>query len=324
MSAPKPTKLAPQGRARGPCLRRSRYCRGLPRRGRATPGVGGRPSPTGATAPGQRSSTPPQGPRGRARREQGRALRVLREAAPLGGAAAWDRLASSAPFEATTAAEAILARRRAAGAPSRRRWSPAWTCPAFPTTRSPPSKPSTPRPAHDLAAALPSTADLDREMVRRGLREFVPPGVAAGGARAARLVAPGCSLRTPRGRRDEITALVVNIPPGAASPHRLDLCFGMAWIDRPDWRWIAASYAGDVAYRDARRHRELVARLVARAVAGRGIPRGFWRRPRWGSSATPAGQPVHHHHQGSVTGQHADATSSTTPRPARRRVVRRA
>ena len=38
------------------------------------------------------------------------ALRVLREAAPLAAQRLVDRLASSAPFEATTAAEAILAR----------------------------------------------------------------------------------------------------------------------------------------------------------------------------------------------------------------------
>lgn len=38
------------------------------------------------------------------------ALRILREAAPLAAQRLVDRLASSAPFEATTAAEAILAR----------------------------------------------------------------------------------------------------------------------------------------------------------------------------------------------------------------------
>ena len=215
----------------------------------------------------------------------------------------WTGWRPPAPFEATTAAEAILSRVGVPRTPrSRRRWSPAWTCPPFRRRDRHPRSPPRQGPRMTLAAALPSTADLDREMVRRrGLREFVRrawPQV-----EPARLVwgwhLDAVCEHLEAVVRDEITALVVNIPPGCSSPLTVSTLFpAWAWIDRPDWRWIAASYAGDVAYRDARRHRELVASDWWRERwPGVGIPSGLRRRPRWGSS-TPAGQPVHHHHQG--------------------------
>lgn len=164
-----------------------------------------------------------------------------------------------------------------------------------------------------LAAALPSTADLDREMVRRrGLREFVRrawPQV-----EPARLVwgwhLDAVCEHLEAVVRDEITALVVNIPPGCSKSLTVSTLFpAWAWIDRPDWRWIAASYAGDVAYRDARRQRELVASDWWRERwPGVGIPSGasastavgFFSNTRGGSRFTTTTR-------GSVTGQHADA-----------------
>lgn len=164
-----------------------------------------------------------------------------------------------------------------------------------------------------LAAALPSTADLDREMVRRrGLREFVRRAWSQ--VEPARLVwgwhLDAVCEHLEAVARDEITALVINIPPGCSKSLTVSTLFpAWVWIDRPDWRWIAASYAGDVAYRDARRQRELVASDWWRdRWPGVGIPSGasastavgFFSNTRGGSRFTTTTR-------GSVTGQHADA-----------------
>jgi len=76
--------------------------------------------------------------------------------------------------------------------------------------------------------------------------------------------------------RDEILDLVINVPPGTSKSLTVSTLFAAyVWIERPSWRWIAASYDRTVADRNARRHRELVA--------------SDWWAARWPGVAIPSG-----------------------------------
>ena len=76
--------------------------------------------------------------------------------------------------------------------------------------------------------------------------------------------------------RDEILDLVINVPPGTSKSLTVSTLFAAyVWIERPTWRWIAASYDRTVADRNARRHRELVA--------------SDWWATRWPGVAIPSG-----------------------------------
>lgn len=130
-----------------------------------------------------------------------------------------------------------------------------------------------------MAAQIPTLADIEREQVRRkGLREFVrrawPQVEPAELAWGWHLDAICEHLEA--WLRDEILDLVINQPPGTSKSLIVSTLFAAyVWIERPTWRWIAASYDRDVANRNARRHRELVA--------------SDWWTARWPSVAIPSG-----------------------------------
>ena len=164
-----------------------------------------------------------------------------------------------------------------------------------------------------VAVALSLTrADVDRERVRRrGLREFV--------RLAWPLVEPAqlqwswhhdamCE-HLEAVFADQIESLVINIPPGMSKSLICSVLFpAWLWTQRPDWRWITASYSGDVALRDARKSRTLI--------------ESDWYRARWPEVQLPndasASKAVGSYYttaggmrfsttvRGSVTGQHAD------------------
>lgn len=163
------------------------------------------------------------------------------------------------------------------------------------------------------ALARVTTADLDREMVRRrGFREFT--------RRAWSQVEPAALVwgwhldamteHLEAVVNDQITALVINVPPGCSKSLTVSTLFpAWVWIDRPDWRWIAASYSYEVATRDARRHRELVASdwwaarwpevtIPTGPTASTAV--GFFQNTRGGSRFTTTTRAA-------VTGQHGDA-----------------
>ena len=130
-----------------------------------------------------------------------------------------------------------------------------------------------------MAAQIPTLADIEREQIRRkGLREFVrrawPQVEPAELAWGWHLDAICEHLEA--WLRDEILDLVINQPPGTSKSLIVSTLFAAyVWIERPTWRWIAASYDRDVANRNARRHRELVA--------------SDWWTARWPSVAIPSG-----------------------------------
>lgn len=163
------------------------------------------------------------------------------------------------------------------------------------------------------ALARVTTADLDREMVRRrGLREFVRRAWSQ--AEPAPLVwgwhLDAVCEHLEAVAKDEITTLVINIPPGCSKSLTVSTLWpAWMWIDAPTWRWIAASYSGDVAYRDARRHRELVASdWWAARWPGVGIPSGASASTAVGYfSNTCGGSRFTTTTRAAVTGQHADA-----------------
>jgi len=165
-----------------------------------------------------------------------------------------------------------------------------------------------------LALALSiSRADVDRERVRRrGLREFVrlawphvePAALQWNWHHDAMCEALEAVFH------DEIESLVINVPPGMSKSLICSVLFpAWVWTQRPDWRWITASYAGDVVLRDARKSRTLV--------------ESDWYRERWPEVQLPsdssASKAVGSYYttaggmrfsttvRGSVTGQHADA-----------------
>lgn|GEM_PF-414112 len=161
--------------------------------------------------------------------------------------------------------------------------------------------------AHDLRVAV------DRERVLRGgLRAFV--GRAWSQVEPAAMI-PGRHIdavceHLEAWLRGDFDALVINEPPGCSKSLVVSTLFAaFVWIDRPTWRWIAASYALDVAMKDARHHRELVAGdWWAARWPGVGIPHGadastavgYFQNTTGGSRySTTTG--------GSVTGQHGDA-----------------
>lgn len=122
-------------------------------------------------------------------------------------------------------------------------------------------------------------ASVDREWVRRrGFAEFVRrawPQVEPAPLVWGRHLDAVCE-HLEAVLRDEITDLVINEPPGCSKSLVVSTLFAAyTWIDHPTWRWIAGSYALDVAHRDARRHRELVA--------------GDWWRARWPGVGIPSG-----------------------------------
>ena len=131
-----------------------------------------------------------------------------------------------------------------------------------------------------VATRAPTLADVEREQIRRkGFAEFV--------RRAWPQVEPAALIwgwhldavceHLEAWLRDEILDLVVNIPPGTSKSLAVSTLFAAyVWIERPTWRWIAASYDRAVANRSARRHRELVA--------------GDWWAARWPEVAIPSGK----------------------------------
>lgn len=159
---------------------------------------------------------------------------------------------------------------------------------------------------------LPSLAAIDRELVaRRGFAEFV--------RRAWPQVEPSPLVwgwhidavceHLEMWLRDEFHDLVINEPPGCSKSLIVSTLFpAYVWITRPSWRWIAGSYDREIAYRDARRHRELVGSDWWHARwPDVGIPSGsadsksvaYFFNDRGGSRYTTTTR-------GSVTGQHAD------------------
>ena len=156
-------------------------------------------------------------------------------------------------------------------------------------------------------------ADLDREAVRRyGLAEFVR--LAWHQVEPARLVwgwhLDAVCEHLEALTRDEIQALVINVPPGCSKSLTVSALWpAWSWIDLPEWRFIAASYASDVALRDARRHRSLVASDWWHARwPGVGMPRGSESSKAVGYFAnTAGGSRFTTTVRGSVTGQHGDA-----------------
>jgi len=68
--------------------------------------------------------------------------------------------------------------------------------------------------------------------------------------------------------RREIRDLAINVPPGMSKSLVVSALWpAWVWTEHPDHRWLAASYDEDLALRDARRHRALVA--------------SQWYRDRW-------------------------------------------
>lgn len=121
--------------------------------------------------------------------------------------------------------------------------------------------------------------DIDREWVaRRGLSEFVRrawPQVEPATMVPGRHIDAVCE-HLEAWLRDEFDALVINEPPGCSKSLIVSTLFAAyTWIVRSSWRWIAASYDRDVAMKDARRHRELVA--------------GDWWKARWPEVGIPSG-----------------------------------
>lgn len=110
--------------------------------------------------------------------------------------------------------------------------------------------------------------------------------------------------------RGDFDALVINEPPGCSKSLVVSTLFAAyLWLLDPAWRWIAASYDRDVAMKDARRHRELVASdWWGARWSTVGIPDGasastavgYFQNTRGGSRYTTTTG-------GSVTGQHGDA-----------------
>ncbi len=125
---------------------------------------------------------------------------------------------------------------------------------------------------------LPSQAALDREQIRRGgLREFV--------RRAWHQVDPSLLLwnwhhdelcvHLEAVHRREIRTLVVNVPPGTSKSTIVSVLYpAWVWTEDPGHRWIAGTYDDQLALRDARRHRRLVA--------------SDWYQARWPHVALPA------------------------------------
>lgn len=155
-------------------------------------------------------------------------------------------------------------------------------------------------------------AGIDRDWVqRRGLREFVTrawPQVEPAEMIPGRHIDAVCE-HLEAWLRGDFDALVINEPPGCSKSLIVSTLFAAyVWIERPTWRWIAASYDREVVMKDARRHRELVAGdWWAARWPGVGIPRGadastavgFFQNTAGGSRySTTTG--------GSVTGQHGD------------------
>lgn len=162
------------------------------------------------------------------------------------------------------------------------------------------------------AAALFDRADLDREAVRRrGLREFVArawpqidPAPFVGGKHIDAVCEHLAAVQA-----GAIESLVINQPPGLSKSSVCSVLFpAWVWTQQPTHKFIAASYALDVALRDARRMRTLVA--------------GDWFRARWPAVALPrdasastavgvfsnvaGGMRFSTTVRGSVTGFHAD------------------
>ena len=156
-------------------------------------------------------------------------------------------------------------------------------------------------------------ADLDREAVRRyGLREFVR--LAWPQVEPAPLVwgwhLDAVCEHLEAVTRDEITALVINVPPGCSKSLTVSTLWpAWVWTRDPRWRWIAASYDRLVAQRDARRHRELVAGdWWSARWPGVSIPSGSTASTAVGFFANNAGGSRYTTTvRGSVTGQHGDA-----------------
>lgn len=163
-----------------------------------------------------------------------------------------------------------------------------------------------------LALALPSRADVDRERVRRrGLREFVR--LAWSHVEPAQLVwnwhHDAMCEHLEAVYRDEIESLVINVPPGMSKSLICSVLFpAWVWTQRPDYRWITASYSDTVVLRDARKSRTLIesdwyrarwpeVRLPSDASASKAVGSYYTTAGGMRFSATV---------RGSVTGQHGD------------------
>lgn len=161
-------------------------------------------------------------------------------------------------------------------------------------------------------ALSPTAADVDRERVRRrGLREFVRlawPKVEPAALQWSWHHDAMCE-HLEAVFKDEIESLVINIPPGMSKSLICSVLYpAWVWTQRPDWRWITASYSDTVVLRDARKARTLI--------------ESDWYRERWPEVQLPgdasASKAVGSYYttaggmrfsttvRGSVTGQHGD------------------
>jgi len=155
-------------------------------------------------------------------------------------------------------------------------------------------------------------AAVDRERVARdGLRAFV---VRAWSQVEPAVMIPGRHIdavceHLEAWLRGDFDALVINEPPGCSKSLVVSTLFAAyVWIVAPTWRWITASYDREVAMKDARRHRELVAGdWWAARWPGVSIPRGADASTAVGYFQNTAGGSRYSTTTGgSVTGQHGD------------------
>jgi len=167
-----------------------------------------------------------------------------------------------------------------------------------------------------MAAARP---DTERELVARfGLREFVrrawpqvdtSPLVWGWHIDAICEHLEGVFWR-------QIRDLVINVPPGFSKSLLASVLFpAWCWTLDPEHRWITVSYADDVALRDARKHRALVAsdwyqerwsevRLPPTRDAGTAL--SLWQNTQGGLRYTTT-------IRGALTGQHCDTAVIDDP-----------
>src|SRR2546427_124399 len=130
-----------------------------------------------------------------------------------------------------------------------------------------------------LSAPLPSLIQLSAERARRSLFEFVmqgwhvlEPGTPFVDGIHVRAICEHLQAIT-EGR---LQNLIINVPPGHAKS-LLTAVFWPAWvwIDRPETRWLFASYSANLSVRDSVKCRRLV--------------ESQWYQERWGNRYQLAG-----------------------------------
>lgn len=158
--------------------------------------------------------------------------------------------------------------------------------------------------------ADPSDIDLEREIGKRSLREYVE--LAWPIVEPAREFIPGWHIdavcdHLEAVTKREIRRLVINVPPGTSKSLTCGVFWpSWVWTHTPDTKWITASYSGIISRRDALRARRIMESDWYRERWG-----GVWRpnTDDWSSirySNSKAGFRLAATVGGSVTGEHAD------------------